>query len=74
VICPSSESRGIWAVQGSGLDLEAHFLNEFGELTGFALTGSAITRKAELLKTCKGLLTYSKPTFLNEYAELSQAS
>jgi rubredoxin-NAD+ reductase len=74
VICPSSESRGIWEVQGSGSDLEAHFLNEFGELTGFALTGSAISRKMELLKICKGLLASSPPNCLNKNTALSQAS
>lgn len=74
VICPSSNSRGIWEVQGSGSDLEAHFLNEHGELTGFALTGAAISRKMELLKTCKDLLTCSEPSRLNEHAELSKAS
>lgn len=74
VICPSSDSRGIWEVQGSGSDLEAHFLNEFGELTGFALTGSATSRKAELLKTCKGLVTYTEAAFLSDQPELSKAS
>lgn len=52
VICPSSENSGIWEVQGSGQDLEAHFLNEFGELTGFALTGKAVSKKMALLKRC----------------------
>ena len=74
VICPSSENRGIWEVKGSGSDLEAHFLNEFGELTGFALTGAAIARKMELLKVCKGLLAPSIPVFINKNSALSQAS
>jgi rubredoxin-NAD+ reductase len=74
VICPSVESRGIWEVQGSGSDLEAHFLNEQGELTGFALTGKAVGRKMELIKQCKGLMSANVVSEQINNRQYSQAS
>lgn len=76
VICPSSESSGIWEVQGNGLDLEAYFLNEFGELTGFALTGNAVSKKIELLKRCKAMNfeTHGKPPIKQQQYESIQLS
>lgn len=53
VICPSGDTQGIWQVKGSGKDLEALFINNLGELTGFALTGESTKNKVELLKRCQ---------------------
>lgn len=55
LICPSLGKRGVWEVQGSGIDLEAHYLNEFGQLTGFALTGKCVSRKMELARQCQSV-------------------
>tara|TARA_R110001592_G_scaffold65203_1_gene200269 strand:+ start:13193 stop:14404 length:1212 start_codon:yes stop_codon:yes gene_type:complete len=72
VICPSHDSRGIWEVQGSGTDMEAHFINASGELSGFALTGAAVKRKTDLLKLCKGL-TIAPAETQDQSIVLSQA-
>jgi rubredoxin-NAD+ reductase len=52
VIWPSVKSKGVWEVQGAGLDLEAHLLDEHGNISGFALTGSCVGRKNELTRAC----------------------
>jgi rubredoxin-NAD+ reductase len=52
LICIGHEQRGVWEVQGSGIDLEAHYLNQFGQMTGFALTGQCVSRKNILLCEC----------------------
>lgn len=52
VVCPSLNKKGIWQLQGAGLDLEARFINESGELAGFALTGQCIAKKSQLASEC----------------------
>ena len=52
VVCPSLDKKGIWEVQGAGMNLEAHFINEEGFMSGFALTGQCITRKNQLVAEC----------------------
>jgi rubredoxin-NAD+ reductase len=52
VICIGHEQRGVWEVQGNGIDLEAHYLNQFGQMTGFALTGQCVSRKNALIAEC----------------------
>ncbi|MCP5211365.1 MAG: FAD-dependent oxidoreductase [Hahellaceae bacterium] len=52
VMWPSVKSRGVWEVQGAGMDLEAHFMDEHGSIIGFALTGACIAQKNVLSKRC----------------------
>lgn len=52
VMWPSLKSRGVWEVQGAGMDLEAHFKDEYGRIIGFALTGACISQKNALSKRC----------------------
>ncbi|WP_250655976.1 NAD(P)/FAD-dependent oxidoreductase [Alkalimarinus coralli] len=52
VICPSLGKKGIWQVRGAGRDLEAHFINEDGRLSGFSLTGQCISKKGQLASEC----------------------
>lgn len=52
VVCPSLNKKGIWQVQGAGMNLEAHFINEEGLMSGFALTGQCIAKKNQLTGAC----------------------
>lgn len=52
VVSPPLQSKGMWEVQGSAQDLEAHFISPHGKLLGFALTGSAVARRSSLLARC----------------------
>ncbi len=52
LVCPSLDKKGIWQVQGAGMNLEAHFINGEGLMSGFALTGQCITRKNQLVTEC----------------------
>lgn len=52
IVCPPLNKRGIWQVQGSGMNLEALFISEEGVLSGFALTGHCIAKKNELASEC----------------------
>ncbi len=67
VLCPSLHKKGIWQLQGSGLDLEARFINEAGELSGFALTGQCLSKKNQLASEC--LPTISLAAEINESHE-----
>lgn len=67
VVCPSLNKRGIWQVQGSGMNLEARFINEEGTLSGFALTGQCTSKKNELASECAP--TISQATDLNSAHE-----
>jgi len=67
VVCPSLNKRGIWQVQGSGMNLEARFINEEGTLSGFALTGQCTSKKNELASECAP--TISQATDLNSTHE-----
>lgn len=57
VVCPPLINKGIWQVQGSGMNLEAHFINEQGELSGFALTGQCVSKKSQLASECLPILS-----------------
>lgn len=52
VVCPSLSLEGNWKVEGESPDYVARFINEQGEVSGFALTGKSISQKAPLLKEC----------------------
>ncbi len=52
VVCPPLNKKGIWQVQGAGMNLEAHFINEEGVMSGFSLTGQCITKKNQLAAEC----------------------
>ncbi|MCG8611414.1 MAG: FAD-dependent oxidoreductase [Pseudomonadales bacterium] len=56
VICPSLVGNGVWEVQGAGTDLEAHLLDEHGQIIGFALTGTSVARKNALMQKCQTTL------------------
>ena len=51
-MCPSLSLEGNWKVEGESPDYVARFINEQGEVSGFALTGKSISQKAPLLKEC----------------------
>ncbi|UZE96208.1 FAD-dependent oxidoreductase [Alkalimarinus alittae] len=57
VVCPPLIKKGIWQVQGAGMNLEAHFINERGQLSGFALIGQCISKKTKLASECIPTLT-----------------
>jgi len=52
VVCPPLNKKGIWQVQGAGMNLEAHFINEEGAMSGFSLTGQCIAKKNQLVAEC----------------------
>lgn len=52
VIFPSAKTKGVWEVQGMGMDLEAHLIDELGAISGFALMGNCIAKKTELARQC----------------------
>ena len=52
VVCPSLSLEGNWKVEGESPDYVARFINEQGEVSGFALTGKSISQKVPLLKEC----------------------
>ncbi len=50
-VCPVPHSvEGVWHVTGEAPNLEAHFINSHGNLSAFALSGTLVQRRAELLK------------------------
>lgn len=49
VVCPPPTAHGRWSVRGANRDLEAVFCDSAGATRGFALTGSATSRRGELL-------------------------
>jgi|TARA_R110000868_G_scaffold175586_1_gene412731 rubredoxin-NAD+ reductase len=52
VVCPSLSLDGNWKVEGESPDFVARFINNQGEVSGFALTGKSVSQKASLLKEC----------------------
>ncbi len=52
VVCPSLDLAGNWVVEGDAPDFIARFMNAEKTVTGFALTGKAISQKMSLLKDC----------------------
>ncbi|MBE0614979.1 MAG: FAD-dependent oxidoreductase [Burkholderiales bacterium] len=50
VICPPSTLSGSWRVQREAGGIEARFEDETGNLLGYALVGSAVSRKQALTK------------------------
>ncbi len=52
IVCPSLFLEGDWKVEGDSPDIVARFMNAQGHVSGFALTGKAISQKAALLKEC----------------------
>ena len=67
VVCPSLDKKGIWQVQGVGIDLEAHFINETGQMSGFALTGQCVAIKSQLAAQCLPVLTSKPIVMLDEH-------
>lgn len=53
---PEKGVEGHWKVEGAGRDLNALFYNAQEELVGFALSGSCVTQKMELVKQMPALL------------------
>lgn len=49
LVSPPESENGRWTVTGEGLDLEAVFQSPEGHTTGFALTGSARSRRSALV-------------------------
>ena len=53
---PEKGVQGHWKVEGAGNDLKALFYNTQEELVGFALSGSCVSQKMELVKQMPVLL------------------
>jgi rubredoxin-NAD+ reductase len=49
LVSPPESETGNWTVTGQGLDLEAVFQSPEGQTTGFALTGTARSRRSALV-------------------------
>lgn len=43
--------EGEWLITGEGIDIEAQFKNEKDELMGFCLSGNAVKRRGQLMKS-----------------------
>ena len=56
IVYPPVDRHGEWAVEGSGTDLEARFVDEDGALQGFALTGEATNKRRDYLKEAPPLM------------------
>lgn len=77
VICPpmnfvGSDMKGSWQVNGSGSDLTAVYVDQNGEVFGFALLGKAVSHKTTLLKQLNEALIAvpSEPMAVSATAEL----
>jgi rubredoxin-NAD+ reductase len=56
IVYPPVDKHGEWQVEGDGANLEARFVNEDGELLGFALTGDATNKRRDYLKDAPPLM------------------
>ena len=56
VVCPPATSSGVWKVHKEAGGIEARFEDETGKLSGYALIGSAVSRKQALTKTVPPVL------------------
>ena len=56
IVYPPIDKHGEWQVEGDGSNLEARFVNEDGDLLGFALTGEATNKRRDYLKDAPPLM------------------
>lgn len=56
IVYPPVDTHGTWRIEGDGTDIEASFVDDEGNLKGFALTGEATKKRGQYLKQAPPLM------------------